>query len=146
MASSKKSIIEAPALARNLGGGDVSHGKKEMELTGDIDLDRARDHVLHDNAFGVAADGAGGKLGGGDVSAGKKEMVLTGDIDLDRARDHVLHGTMHGRGDRGFREAEVEDEHPKPAGGDVSGGKKEMQYTGAQDLDRAREYILSAKP
>jgi hypothetical protein len=31
-----------------LGGGDVSGGKKDMEITGDKDLDRARDHVLHD--------------------------------------------------------------------------------------------------
>jgi hypothetical protein len=128
MASSKKSIIEAPALARAPAGGDVSHGKKEMERTGDYDLDRARDHVLHDNAFGVATERIRGEPAGGDVSHGKKDMELTGDIDLDRNRDHVLHGTMHGRGDRGFREAEVEEEHPKPAGGDVSGGKKEMQH------------------
>jgi hypothetical protein len=141
MSSSKKTSIDSPLPA----GGDVSHGKKDMEITHDYDLDRARDHVLHDNAFGVATDGAGGKLGGGDVSHSKKEMELTGDIDLDRARDHVLHGTMHGRGGRIYAEGEQDDEHTKLGGGDVSGGKKEMQYTGAKDLDRAREYILSSK-
>jgi hypothetical protein len=146
MASSKKSSIDSPLPA----GGDVSHGKQQMEITGDIELDRARDHVLHDamhgphdKAFGLAKEGAGGKLGGGDVSAGKQDFELTGDIDLDRARDHVLQGTMHGPGDKGFSQAKSRD--GRLGGGDVSGGKKEFELTGAQDLDRAREHVLGYK-
>jgi hypothetical protein len=92
MASSKKSSIESPLPA----GGNVSAGKQEMEITGDIDLDRARDHVLQgtmhgpgDKGFSQAKSGDG-RLGGGDVSGGKKEFELTGAQDLDRAREHVL--------------------------------------------------------
>jgi hypothetical protein len=94
MASNKNSI-ESPIPA----GGNVSAGKKDMEVTGDIDLDRARDHVLHgtmhgrgDKGFSEGKDSASGKLGGGDVSGGNKEMKLTGNRDLDRAREHVLGG------------------------------------------------------
>jgi hypothetical protein len=94
MASNKNSI-ESPIPA----GGNVSAGKKDMEVTGDIDLDRARDHVLHgtmhgrgDKGFSEGKDSASGKLGGGDVSGGNKEMKLTGNRDLDRAREHVLSG------------------------------------------------------
>ena len=38
----QKHNLDVPA------GGNVSAGKKDMELTGDVDLDRNRDHVLHE--------------------------------------------------------------------------------------------------
>jgi hypothetical protein len=70
-----------------------------LEITDDIDLDRARDHVLPGTMHGRGAksffegmNSASGKLGGGDVSGGNKEMKRTGNRDLDRAREHVLGG------------------------------------------------------
>jgi hypothetical protein len=76
-----------------------------LEINAYLELDRARDQALHDQALhdirhgrgdkgfsDVNDDGAGGKLGGGDVSGGNKEMKRTGNRDLDRAREHVLGG------------------------------------------------------
>jgi hypothetical protein len=142
MASSQNANEVRPA------GGDVSHGNKDMEVTGDRDLDRARDHVLHgamhgpgDKAFSDVKDGAGdGKLGGGDVSHGNTEVVHTGAQDLDRARDHVA-----GAGGNSSSDAK-DGTGGKLGGGDVSGGKKDMEATGDADLDRAREHVLSGKP
>jgi hypothetical protein len=142
MASSQNANEVRPA------GGDVSHGNKDMEVTGDRDLDRARDHVLHgamhgpgDKAFSDVKDSAGdGKLGGGDVSHGNKEVEHTGAQDLDRARDHVV-----GAGGTGSSDAK-DSASGKLGGGDVSHGNKEVEHTGDADLDRAREHVLSGKP
>jgi hypothetical protein len=86
-----------PTDAGRVGGGDVSGGKKDMEITGDKDLDKARDHVLHGTIHGGGSDVSpkptdAGRVGGGDVSGGKKDMEITGDRDLDNARRHVLGG------------------------------------------------------
>jgi hypothetical protein len=81
---------------------------------------------------------------GGNVSGGNKEMELTGDVDLDRARDHVLHGTMHARGEKRFTKL-GDGQQVLLGGGTVSGGKQEMEETGAEDLDRNRAHVLRYK-
>jgi hypothetical protein len=133
-----------PTGAFKLGGGDVSGGETEMQLTGDKDLDRARDHVLHGTRHGASGEILKSQLesqfhslGGGDVSHGKPDMELTGDKDLDWARDYVLHSTMHGDWTP-FKPTGAF----KLGGGDVSGGETEMQLTGDKDLDRARDHVL----
>jgi hypothetical protein len=70
MASNKNSI-ESPIPA----GGNVSAGKKDMEVTGDIDLDRARDHVLHGTMHGRGRQGLFRRKGQRERQAWRRRRV-----------------------------------------------------------------------